>query len=274
MMFTGGSVNRHRKSSSSSGDRRQANNERKRHTRTPRYPEVAGYNENQSKSRSPRHQTMAAKTTSGNLDSPVPCSPGATSITPLMSSFSVGSDEDEFSLAFGRAINRRRGAVKHQRVHSVKGHKFVAKFFRQPTFCAFCKDFLWGFGKQGYQCQSCQTAVHKKCHDKLLGKCSGSGINSESTIYLRERFKIDVPHRFRVHNYMSPTFCDHCGSLLYGLYRQGLKCDGKSHNFHIILLVQNFSSCGIVCHLFYVFIAMKQFILKIMPPRRDKMLLR
>ncbi|KDR22077.1 Putative protein kinase C delta type-like protein, partial [Zootermopsis nevadensis] len=113
----------------------------------------------------------------------------------------------------------RRGAIKHHKVHEVKGHRFVAKFFRQPTFCAFCKDFLWGFGKQGYQCQSCQTAVHKKCHDKFLGKCPGSG----------REFKIDVPHRFKVHNFMSPTFCDHCGSLLYGLFRQGLKCEENGH---------------------------------------------
>lgn len=43
----------------------------------------------------------------------------------------------------GRAITKRRGAVKHNKVHVVRGHKLVAKFFRQPTFCAFCKEFLW-----------------------------------------------------------------------------------------------------------------------------------
>ncbi|XP_062700893.1 uncharacterized protein LOC115264505 isoform X1 [Aedes albopictus] len=133
-----------------------------------------------------------------------------------------------------RDITKRRGAIKHQRTrffscrtHEINGHKFVAKFFRQPTFCAFCKEFLWGFGKQGYQCKTCQTAVHKKCHEKLLGSCSESSFNSESTIYLRERFKIDLPHRFRVYTFMSPTFCDHCGALLYGFFRQGLKCEGK-----------------------------------------------
>lgn len=55
-----------------------------------------------------------------------------------------------------RDITKRRGAIKQTRLttHEINGHKFIAKFFRQPTFCAFCKEFLWGFGKQGYQCKS------------------------------------------------------------------------------------------------------------------------
>lgn len=38
------------------------------------------------------------------------------------------------------------------------------------------------FDNEFYEFLECQTAVHKKCHDKLLGTCSESSFNSESTI--------------------------------------------------------------------------------------------
>lgn len=48
-------------------------------------------------------------------------------------------------------------------------HNFVAHHFNRPTYCEFCKKFLWGIGKQGLICtvSTCRYAIHEKCVKRL-----------------------------------------------------------------------------------------------------------
>ncbi|KAG5838339.1 protein kinase C delta type-like isoform X2 [Anguilla rostrata] len=142
-------------------------------------------------------------------------------------------------------LNRRRGAIKQAKIHFIKNHEFTATFFRQPTFCSVCREFVWGLNKQGYKCRQCNAAIHKKCIDKIIGRCTGTAANSRDTVFQKERFKIDMPHRFKTNNYMSPTFCDHCGSLLWGLVKQGLKCEDCAMNVHHKCQTKVANLCGI-----------------------------
>ncbi|XP_037745279.1 protein kinase C theta type isoform X2 [Chelonia mydas] len=143
------------------------------------------------------------------------------------------------------SLHQRRGAIKQAKIHNVKCHEFTATFFPQPTFCSVCHEFVWGLNKQGYQCRQCNAAIHKKCIDKVIAKCTGSAINSRETMFHKERFKIDMPHRFKVYNYKSPTFCEHCGTLLWGLARQGLKCDACGMNVHHKCQTKVANLCGV-----------------------------
>ncbi|VDN87040.1 unnamed protein product, partial [Brugia pahangi] len=74
------------------------------------------------------------------------------------------------------------------------------------------------------------------------------GTNFAKTNVLQQglgRFNINMPHRFTVHSYKRPTFCDHCGSMLYGLINQGLQCSVCKLNVHKRCQRNVANNCGI-----------------------------
>ncbi|KAA3674545.1 putative protein kinase C epsilon type [Paragonimus westermani] len=139
----------------------------------------------------------------------------------------------------------RCGAMR-RRIHQAKGHKFQVTSLRQFTFCSLCNSFIWGLWNQGYQCQVCTCVVHKRCYVNVITQCPGvKSPPTGPTAVLQNRFNINVPHKFRIHTFMLPAFCDHCGSLLFGLMRQGLQCEVCRLSIHKRCEKNVASHCGV-----------------------------
>eukprot|EP01137_Pigoraptor_chileana_P014809 Opistho-2@69951 len=76
------------------------------------------------------------------------------------------------------------------------GHEFVAINFAAPTFCAHCREFIWGAGKRGYKCLLCRAKCHKRCMDAIT-PCIGFGtrrgsINPATSAVLKEGWLVHM----------------------------------------------------------------------------------
>uniref|UniRef100_A0A2M4ACC3 protein kinase C n=1 Tax=Anopheles triannulatus TaxID=58253 RepID=A0A2M4ACC3_9DIPT len=63
-----------------------------------------------------------------------------------------------------------------------------------------------------------------------------------------EEIPLVRPHALAVHSYKAPTFCDFCGEMLFGLVRQGLKCEGCGLNYHKRCVIKVPNNCSRVEH--------------------------
>lgn len=124
----------------------------------------------------------------------------------------------------------RQGAVRKRRgeVFEMNGHKFVQRQFYQPILCALCQEFL--LTGEGYQCEDCRYACHKKCYPKVVTKCiSKSNVDGDGD---EEKINHRIPHRFQVLTNVSANWCCHCGYMLPLGRKNARKC----------------SECSLTCH--------------------------
>ena len=143
----------------------------------------------------------------------------------------------------GRELKRRDAVEK---IYRVQGHNFKKTFFPAPTFCAQCSEFIWGIGKQGMKCSGCDMVVHKRCHKLVLAQCCVVASQLEPEGGDTEiRFRLESKHDFVKNTYFTPTYCDHDGTMLVGLYNQGYQCKSCDLNVHKECREKVPATCGV-----------------------------
>lgn len=125
----------------------------------------------------------------------------------------------------------RQGAVRKRKgdVYEMNGHQFVQRQFYQPIMCALCQEFL--LTGEGYQCEDCRYACHKKCYPKVVTKCiSKSNADGEGD---EDKINHRIPHRFTAYTNMSANWCCHCGYMLPFGRKNSVRCSGQSSSSRV-----------------------------------------
>lgn len=157
-----------------------------------------------------------------------------------------------------KSLFLRRDPIK---LNLVWGHKIESVLLYEPTYCSQCDDFIVGI--VGFKCKSCKLVCHKACisliSDPQARRCSArseqidnqnvtfSGpeigpVNYASNSYVSRQqisnrlshnaAETSRSHRFDRKTFTEPTFCNHCGTLLKGWFKQGLCCQDCQMTVH------------------------------------------
>eukprot|EP01119_Soliformovum_irregulare_P020260 TRINITY_DN6533_c2_g1_i1.p1 TRINITY_DN6533_c2_g1~~TRINITY_DN6533_c2_g1_i1.p1 ORF type:complete len:766 (+),score=255.26 TRINITY_DN6533_c2_g1_i1:168-2300(+) len=77
-------------------------------------------------------------------------------------------------------------------------HKFVRSHFSSPTFCHHCQGFIWGLGKQGFQCETCQYSCHEKCLMLVKEECIADMSHRRRHLSLSGSVGTDLPEIYNM----------------------------------------------------------------------------
>jgi len=152
-------------------------------------------------------------------------------------------NDSKSEMPLSGGIKRRNAKRDHNVIYEQLGHEFQRHYFRQPTYCGFCRDFLWGIGKkQGFLCRHCKYAVHTECVERVITRCqqNRASLTSISTTSL----SVNIPHKFKRTTFRRPTFCTHCGQFIFGFIKQGVKCLDCPITCHHKCMAQVANTCG------------------------------
>jgi hypothetical protein len=124
------------------------------------------------------------------------------------------------------------GQVVARMEQGVPAHDFQTTTFTSPTFCKVCKKLLWGLKNQGKCCKTCHVAVHPKCQAQYQTQCARPSFELHSSNSSNGGEETTCAHSYRVYTWTKPAFCHVCEQFLWGLAKQGLRCDHCHRRTH------------------------------------------